>query len=247
MATPDGKTGQAFELVKMSELSRRSGVPAPTIKHYMREGLLPPPAKRTSPNMAYYDASLVPRIQRIKALQRTQFLPLRVIRKLLDEPAPTSAQKETMVRAIASVLASSSGPSQVTRVELVEKGVSDSDLDYLIGIGLLEPTGEGDSSVFDGDDLEIIRTLVRARRAGLTEEMLPTSILLTYFEALRALVQMEVKLFREGVLPQAGEGLSSLAEEATRLSERLVVHIRRKQLIPALERLVEDEIASRNG
>ena len=77
--------------------------------------------------------------------------------------------------------------------------------------------------------------------------MLPTSILLTYYEALRALVQVEVGLFRDGVLPQAGEGLSALAEEATRLSERLVVHIRRKQLIPAMERLVEDEIASRQG
>lgn len=235
------------ELVKMSELSRRSGVPGPTIKHYMREGLLPPPAKRTSPNMAYYDAALVPRIRRIKTLQRTQFLPLKVIKRLLDEPAPTSAQKDTMVRAIASVLADEAGPSSVTRRELLADGVPGEDLDYLLGIGLLEPSGEGDDAVFSGDDLEIIRTISGARRAGLTEEMLPTSILLTYYEALRALVQVEVGLFRDGVLPQAGEGLSALAEEATRLSERLVVHIRRKQLIPAMERLVEDEIASRQG
>ena len=44
------------ELIKMSELSKRSGVPGPTIKHYIREGLLPGPEVRTSRNMAYYDA-----------------------------------------------------------------------------------------------------------------------------------------------------------------------------------------------
>jgi len=247
MATGSDDAFEGVELVKMSELSRRSGVPAPTIKHYMREGLLPPPAKRTSANMAYYDAGLVPRICRIKTLQRTQFLPLKVIQTLLDQPAPTSDQKETMVSAIASVLASATGPSSVTRTELVHSGVMDSDLDYLIDIGLLEATGHGEATAFEGDDLEIVRTLLRARTAGLTEEMLPTSILGTYFEALRTLVQMEVELFREGVLPQADEDLSALAQEATRLSERLIVHIRRKQLIPTLERLVEDEIASRQG
>ena len=76
------------ELVKMSELSRRSGVPAPTIKHYIREGLLPEPAVRTSPNMAYYDAGLVNRIKTIKELQRSRFLPLKVIKDILDGPVP---------------------------------------------------------------------------------------------------------------------------------------------------------------
>ena len=42
-------------LVKMSVFAQRSGVPAPTIKHYVREGLLPKPV-RTSRTMAYYDA-----------------------------------------------------------------------------------------------------------------------------------------------------------------------------------------------
>ncbi len=247
MATHGGDISEGVELVKMSELSQRSGVPAPTIKHYMREGLLPPPAKRTSPNMAYYNVALVPRIRRIKTLQRTQFLPLKVIRELLEQPAPTVDQKDTMVRAIASVIDSATGPSSVNRAELVERGISETDLDRLIGIGLLEPSGQGETSVFTGDDLEILRTLLRAREAGLTEEMLPTSTLMTYFEALKALVQMEVKLFRDGVLPQAGEGLSDLAQEATRLSERLVIHIRRKRLIPTLERLVEDEISGRQG
>ena len=59
------------ELIKMSELAKRSEVPAPTIKHYIREGLLPPPAKLTSRIMAYYDAGLVQRIKTIKEIHES--------------------------------------------------------------------------------------------------------------------------------------------------------------------------------
>ena len=61
-------------LVKMADLARLSGVPAPTIKHYIREGLLPAPERRTSRNMAYYDARLAERVRAIKDLQ-ARFLP----------------------------------------------------------------------------------------------------------------------------------------------------------------------------
>ena len=40
-------------LLKISELAERSGVPVATVRHYLREGLLPEPVK-TSRNMAYY-------------------------------------------------------------------------------------------------------------------------------------------------------------------------------------------------
>ena len=81
---------EEIELVKMAVLAKRSGVPTPTIKHYIREGLLPGPQVRTSKNMAYYDGRIVNRIQTIKALQAEQFLPLRLIGELM-EPAPSAA------------------------------------------------------------------------------------------------------------------------------------------------------------
>ena len=62
---------QNEEMLRMGELARASGVSAATIKHYLREGLLPEPMK-TSRNMAYYPADFVDRI--------------RMIKQLLDEP-----------------------------------------------------------------------------------------------------------------------------------------------------------------
>jgi len=53
--------------MKMSELSERSAVPVPTIKFYLREGLLAP-GERTSPNQAAYDESHVQRLRLVRVL-----------------------------------------------------------------------------------------------------------------------------------------------------------------------------------
>ena len=70
--------------LKMSELADASGVSAGTIKHYLREGLLPEPV-RTSRNMAYYPPEFVDRIRTIKRLQEERFMPLRLIREVLEQ------------------------------------------------------------------------------------------------------------------------------------------------------------------
>src|SRR5204863_8961448 len=72
------------DLLRMRELAERSGVSAGTIKHYLREGLLPEPV-RTSRNMAYYPADFVERIRLIKRLQEERFMPLRVIKDVIDD------------------------------------------------------------------------------------------------------------------------------------------------------------------
>ena len=71
------------ELLKISELAERADVPVATVRHYLREGLLPEPVK-TSRNMAYYPPEFVERIRLIKQLQEERFMPLRVIRELLE-------------------------------------------------------------------------------------------------------------------------------------------------------------------
>ncbi|MDT0615742.1 MerR family transcriptional regulator [Streptomyces lancefieldiae] len=53
--------------MRIGELSRRTGVPVPTIKYYVREGLLPP-GELTSPNQASYGESHERRLRLIRAL-----------------------------------------------------------------------------------------------------------------------------------------------------------------------------------
>lgn len=228
----------ARELVKMSELSRLTGVPPATIKHYVHAGLVPV-ARKTSRNMAYYDPSVAPRILRIKELQRTRFLPLKVIKQVLDEA--DASPEEATAAAIARVLERTDDGTRRTRAQLEDGGLPGAELDFLIELGVVRPAGgRGRQAFFAGDDLEILRVLGAARRAGITREMLPVDILGEYAAALRQLVRAELRLFREGVLPRAGDRVDELAEAATLLSERLVVLIRRKMLLPTLGALVDE-------
>jgi DNA-binding transcriptional MerR regulator len=225
------------ELVKMSVLAARSGVPAATIKHYVREGLLPEPAVRTGRNMAYYDVALVPRILRIKELQRAHFLPLRVIKSVLDESELDSTD-ETAASAIARALSGASVTGETrTRAELLAAGMPVAQLQWLRTMGAIVPLEGIDEETYGGDDVELLRVLAAARKSGITPEMLPITIVGEYAAALRELVRIEMRLFREGVLPRAGADLSTITEAATALSERLVVLLRRKLLVPTLRDL----------
>lgn len=69
--------------MRMAELSRRTGVPVPTIKYYLREGLLPP-GERTSPNQALYDEPHVRRLKMVRALVEVGGMSIAAVRDVLD-------------------------------------------------------------------------------------------------------------------------------------------------------------------
>lgn len=77
--------------MRIGELSRRTGVPVPTIKYYLREGLLPP-GERTSPNQASYDDSHVHRVRLVRALVEVGGVSIAAAREvvaLMHEPGRT--------------------------------------------------------------------------------------------------------------------------------------------------------------
>lgn len=229
--------------VKMSALARLSGVPAATIKHYLREGLLPPPEIRTGRNMALYDASLVGRIKQIKTLQREHFLPLRVIKSVLEGRISDEEDAETAA-AIKRALASMEAKDVRTRAQLLASGAPAADLAFFESLGLITATKVDGEDSFSGDDLALLRLLGTSRRAGITREMLPPEIVAPYIQAIRELVRVELEMFRLGVVPRAGADLVSITDAATRLSEQLVVLVRRKMLLPTLEAMVQAHTGS---
>jgi DNA-binding transcriptional MerR regulator len=60
---------------KIGEIAKRSGVPASTIRYYVKEGLLPSPEK-VNKKMAYYDESCITKLEAIQHLQEKRFYPL---------------------------------------------------------------------------------------------------------------------------------------------------------------------------
>jgi DNA-binding transcriptional MerR regulator len=160
-------------LLKMAELAERCGVSAGTIKHYLREGLLPEPV-RTSRNMAYYPPDCVERIRLIKRLQEERFMPLKLIRVLLAESddRPRTRRKDVLER----------------------YDIPPNVLDRLAEIGVLTPTRAG----YDPDDLRIIEAIVRFRAGGYDEALGFTVYdTVRYREALEPLVREEVRVLLE--------------------------------------------------
>ncbi|MFB9389475.1 MerR family transcriptional regulator [Streptomyces coeruleoprunus] len=69
--------------MRVGELSRRTGVSVPTIKYYVREGILPA-GQLTSPNQASYDETHVRRLRLIRALLDVGGLSVAAVREVLD-------------------------------------------------------------------------------------------------------------------------------------------------------------------
>jgi DNA-binding transcriptional MerR regulator len=89
--------------MRISDLSRQSGVPVATIKYYLRERLLRP-GTPTARNQAEYDASHLQRLRLIRAFTNIGQLDLSSVRELIeateDEDLPLPKLYEVVNRAL---------------------------------------------------------------------------------------------------------------------------------------------------
>jgi len=72
----------ARERYPIAELVKRAGVPAATIHHYRKRGLLPAP-RRVAPNRFLYDERHLQALKLVRVLRVRRGLPLSVIRRIL--------------------------------------------------------------------------------------------------------------------------------------------------------------------
>jgi DNA-binding transcriptional MerR regulator len=178
-------------LLKISELAERSGVPVATVRHYLREGLLPEPVK-TSRNMAYYPPEFVERIKVIKQLQEERFMPLRVIRGLLDsgdaEPERLRAMIDLEDRILDRALAGERERIDADEVRS-RYDVPQEVLDRLAELGVLTPDEQG----YSPSDVRVVEAIGRFRAGGYDERIGFTVYdTLRYIRALEPLVAEEV-------------------------------------------------------
>jgi DNA-binding transcriptional MerR regulator len=180
-------------LLKISELAERSEVPVATVRHYLREGLLPEPVK-TSRNMAYYPPEFVERIRLIKQLQEERFMPLRVIRDLLEretvDPERLPAMIELEDRILERALAEERERIPADEVKR-RYDVPNEVLERLAGLGVLTP----DSGGYSPSDVRVVEAISRFRAGGYDESLGFTVYdTLRYKEALQSLVAQEVEV-----------------------------------------------------
>ena len=180
-------------LLKMSELAEASGVSAGTIKHYLREGLLPEPV-RTSRNMAYYPPEFVERVRLIKQLQEQRFMPLKVIKRVLtDDPERMRALVELEDRVLESAMAGEE--SRMSAAELHRRyEIPREVIKRLAELGVLTPNTRG----YSPSDVKIVEAICRFRAGGYDERIGFTVYdTLRYKSALEGLVKEEVEVLMQ--------------------------------------------------
>jgi DNA-binding transcriptional MerR regulator len=198
----------------MSQLAEASGVSAGTIKHYLREGLLPEPV-RTSRNMAYYPPEFVDRIRTIKRLQEERFMPLRAIKRVLDRAAEGDR-------------------SRLPAAELRRRYDMPKDvLDRLAELGVLTPTGRG----YAPSDVRIVEAISRFRAGGYDERIGFTVYdTLRYKRALEPLVEEEVQVLMERLGELETDRAVALIEDGSEPLQDLIAALHQKLLVAEMER-----------
>jgi DNA-binding transcriptional MerR regulator len=225
--------GANGNLLRMRELAEASGVPVPTIKHYLREGLLPEPVK-TSRNMAYYPPEFVDRIKLIKQLQEERFMPLKAIKSILDEdPERARALLELEDRILDRALAGER--TRTSAAEVRERyGVPNEVLDRLEELEVLSPNSRG----YSPSDIKIIEAISRFRAGGYDEEIGFTVYdTLRYKSALEDLVRQEVEVVMDrlaGEVPP--ERVVEMLEAGAQPLQDLIAALHTKLMVAELER-----------
>lgn len=222
-------------LLKISELAETSGVPAATIRHYVREGLLPEPVK-TSRNMAYYPPEFVERIKLIKQLQEERFMPLRVIRELLEsgdgDPERLRALVEVEDRILARALAGEE--ARVSAAEVRRRyDVPEEVLDRLAELEVLSPGRRG----YSPSDVRIVEAISRFRAGGYDERIGFTVYdTLRYKHALEAIAAEEVKVLAERLGEMDPDKAVEMVEAGIAPLNDLISALHTKLLVAELER-----------
>ncbi len=221
------------ELLRIGQLAEASGVPVPTIKHYLREGLLPEPVK-TSRNMAYYAPEFVERIKLIKRLQEERYMPLKAIKSILDEdPERVGALIELEDRILERALAGER--KRTSAAEVRERyGMPKDVLDRLEELEILSPNSRG----YLPSDIKIIEAISRFRAGGYDEQIGFTVYdTLRYKSALEELVRQEVEMVIDRLAGEVEpERVVEMIESGAQPLQDLIAALHTKLLVAELER-----------
>ena len=174
----------------MAELSARSGVPRETIHFYLREGLLPRPRKggRT---VAYYGEEHLDRLRAIRRLREEKYLPLAVIRRLLDAPVAAAERDVDVLAEVLDILPRDESPGPAPSAAAVREAAAR---------GLLGARSPAGSPGSDPAERRILGLVDEALAQGDAARSLTLADLEACAVGVEGLVAREAAIFFDAVL-----------------------------------------------
>jgi two-component sensor histidine kinase/DNA-binding transcriptional MerR regulator len=221
--------------MRMRELERQSGVGRETIRFYIREGLLPEP-DRASRNSAFYSDDHVTRLRAIKRLQEERFLPLAVIRSLLDAEDGERWLVPSAFPMLDSLLAARLGAdaARVPVAELLE-GLSinsDTIAEHCV-MGTISVDAEG---MVSARDAAIVRLIAELDAIGFSEELGFTGgMMRIYLDFIDWVTNQEMRVFFESTSGNVGESRAlDMAERGVSVVNELLTQLRTRAILKKL-------------
>lgn len=149
--------------LKISYISKQSGVPASTIRYYVREELLPAPEK-VNKKMSYYDEACIERLKVIQYLQEKRYFPLYLIKNILHrmDEGLSLQEAETVEKAVFNPVDRGDRNIVDGETAMMETGLKKEELEYAEKIGILIPFSmEGGKSLYNEDDIRLCRDVLK--------------------------------------------------------------------------------------
>lgn len=222
--------------MRMRELEKASGVGRETIRYYIREGLLPEPA-RASRNSASYSDGHVARLRAIKRLQEERFLPLAVIRSLLDAEdgerwlAPTAFP---MLDTLLAARLEAGGMARVAVADVITQLDTDMrTIEEHAATGMISIDADG---MITARDVAILGTIRELGDIGFSEELGFTSAQMRiYLDFVEWVTTQEMRVFLQGTAGHVGEAQAiDMAERGVSVINELLSQLRTRAVLRKL-------------
>ena len=217
--------------MRMRDLEKASGVGRETIRYYIREGLLPEPDK-ASRNSARYSDVHVQRLKAIKRLQEERFLPLAVIRTLLEADDGNRWLLPEAFPTLDAQLAQRLDDAGPARVALADLALANHAPEHLADL-MIDVAEDG---TIAARDAAILRTVQQLDDIGFTPELgFDGGQMRLYHVLIDWLTGQEIRHFLEHTAGHVGEAKAlDMAEQGISLINDLLGQLRTRALLKKL-------------
>jgi DNA-binding transcriptional MerR regulator len=224
----------AFPL-RMRDLVRLTGVPAPTVHFYAQLGLLPA-ARKTAGNQARYPESTVHRITWIRTVQQELRLSLRAIGGVLERWGQRPIEELRTLNTLGTLLEEADPTASAEDCVSLTAAIPAEDLDTLRRLRLIRADGPPTTS-----DLRLLDLVAAGRSAGFTAEAgFSMENIALYRDAVEQLVQDEIARVVAPVLGRHDpQTLRDLIHRGLPIVDQLLALLHRRAVQEELQRILE--------
>ena len=221
----------------MKELEARTGVNREAIRFYIREGLLPEPEKPRR-NVAIYSEQHVARTKLIKKLQDSHYLPLKLVKSVLDSPESqklASNEVPGMAHFLPAFLRDTEpGPDRTINEISKESGLPKADILALANLGAISISEE---DRIDFRDAAIITAWGKAQEYGFNAERGYTDEFFAhYVEATKMLAENEVERFFAQFDTDDGQSAAAQGAAGIEIANKIITLLHTKFILQAIQR-----------